>query len=40
MENIRDATLEELENTESMNAASARQVYGFFHKEKEQNEPH
>ena len=35
MENIRDATLEELENTESMNAASARTVYEFFHKEKE-----
>ena len=33
MENIRDASLEQLENTESMNAASAKQVYDFFHKE-------
>lgn len=31
MENIRDASLEELTQTESMNAASARQVYDFFH---------
>lgn len=31
MENIRDASLEELTETESMNAASARQVYDFFH---------
>lgn len=31
MENIRDASLEELAGTESMNAASARQVYDFFH---------
>lgn len=32
LENIRDASVEELENTESMNAASAQQVYAFFHK--------
>ncbi|MDO5135394.1 MAG: excinuclease ABC subunit UvrC [Eubacteriales bacterium] len=31
LENIRDATLEELAATESMNAGSARQVYDFFH---------
>lgn len=31
MENIRDASLEELADTESMNARSARQVYEFFH---------
>lgn len=31
MENIRDASVEELAHTESMNAASARQVYEFFH---------
>lgn len=32
LENIRDASLEELAQTESMNAASARQVYDFFRK--------
>ena len=32
VENIRDASEEELEQTESMNAGSARQVYEFFHK--------
>jgi excinuclease ABC subunit C len=32
MENIRDASEEELAQTESMNAVSARQVYEFFHK--------
>ncbi len=31
VERIRDASLEELEQTESMNAKSARQVYDFFH---------
>lgn len=31
IENIRDASLEELANTESMNARSAGQVYEFFH---------
>lgn len=31
VENIRDASVEELTATESMNAASARQVYEFFH---------
>lgn len=31
LESIRDASLEELAGTESMNAASARQVYDFFH---------
>lgn len=31
VENIRDASLEELAQTESMNAGSARQVYEFFH---------
>ena len=39
IENIRDATLEELEHTESMNAASARQVYDFFHKKERENSP-
>ena len=34
-ENIRDATLEELEMTESMNAKAAESVYRFFHKETE-----
>ncbi len=34
IENIRDASLEALAGTESMNAASARQVYDFFHPEK------
>ena len=33
LENIRDASLEELTETESMNAASARKVYEFFHNE-------
>ena len=32
VENIRDASVEELAQTESMNAGSARQVYEFFHK--------
>ena len=32
IEKIRDASEEELAATESMNAASARQVYAFFHK--------
>ena len=32
VEGIRDATLEELTETESMNARSAAQVYDFFHK--------
>lgn len=32
LENIRDASLEELAQTEAMNAGSAAQVYGFFHK--------
>ena len=32
VENIRDASEEELAQTESMNAGSARQVYDFFHK--------
>lgn len=32
LENIRDASLEELARTESMNAGSARQVYDFFRK--------
>ena len=32
VENIRDALEEELAQTESMNAGSARQVYEFFHK--------
>ena len=31
LENIRDASLEELTETESMNAGSAQQVYDFFH---------
>lgn len=31
LEGIRDATLEQLSNAESMNAASARQVYEYFH---------
>ena len=38
LENIRDASLEELAGTESMNAASARQVYDFFHTVREQTE--
>ena len=33
LEAIRDATLEELAETESMNRKSAQQVYGFFHPE-------
>ena len=32
VENIRDASEEELAQTESMNTGSARQVYEFFHK--------
>ena len=42
VEKIRDASLEELADTESMNAASARQVYDFFHRQQENstgNEP-
>ena len=35
VEKIRDASLEELADTESMNAASARQVYDFFHRQQE-----
>ena len=31
VENIRDASLEELTETESMNAGSAQKVYEFFH---------
>ena len=31
IENIRDASLEELAETESMNAGSAQKVYEFFH---------
>ena len=31
LEAIRDASLEELEQTESMNRASAEKVYDFFH---------
>ena len=34
VENIRDASLEELTETESMNAGSAQKVYEFFHGEK------
>lgn len=34
LENIRDASPEELAQAESMNAASARQVYDFFHSKK------
>ncbi|MCF0134575.1 MAG: excinuclease ABC subunit UvrC [Blautia sp.] len=34
IEAIRDASLEELKNTESMNAASAIKVHAFFHPEK------
>lgn len=34
VENIRDASLEELAQTESMNAKSAGQVYEFFHADK------
>ena len=36
VENIRDASEEELAQTESMNAGSARQVYEFFHKSSRQ----
>ena len=38
VENIRDASEEELAQTESMNAGSARQVYEFFHKKCKENE--
>ena len=31
LEAIRDASLEELEQTESMNRAAAEKVYDFFH---------
>ena len=36
VENIRDASEEELAQTESMNAGSARQVYEFFHQPKKE----
>ena len=39
VENIRDASLEELALTESMNIRSAKQVYAFFHPEKEGEKP-
>ena len=38
VENIRDASEEELAQTESMNTGSARQVYEFFHKKCKENE--
>ena len=38
LEGIRDATVEELSQIESMNERAARQVYDFFHKEKEEKE--
>ena len=38
IDKIRDASLEELEQTESMNARSARQVYDFFHKVSEEGQ--
>lgn len=38
VENIRDASEEELAQTESMNAGSARQVYEFFHRAGETKE--
>lgn len=38
VEHIRDASLEELTQTESMNAGSARQVYAFFHGENAKNQ--
>lgn len=38
LEGIREATVEELSQIESMNERSARQVYDFFHKEKEEKE--
>ena len=31
LEAVRDATLEELEQTESMNRVAAQKVYDFFH---------
>ena len=34
VEGIRDASVEELAETESMNAGSAKQVYAFFHPNK------
>ena len=33
LENIRDASLEELRETESMDRKSAEQVYTFFHRD-------
>ena len=33
MDNIREATVEELKQVESMNEKSAREVYAFFHPE-------
>ena len=38
VENIKMATLEELESTESMNRKSAETVYDFFHKDEENTE--
>lgn len=38
LEGIREATVEELSQIESMNERSARQVYDFFHKVKEEKE--
>ena len=38
VENIRNASEEELAQTESMNAGSARAVYGFFHRSSENDE--
>ena len=35
LENIRDASFEELLHTESMNASSAEKVYEFFHGKEE-----
>ncbi|MDO4633010.1 MAG: excinuclease ABC subunit UvrC [Eubacteriales bacterium] len=39
VEAVRDASLEELASTESMNQASAEAVYSFFHKENAVSEP-
>ncbi len=40
LENIRDASVEELANTESMNQRSAEQVYAFFHEKQEEISAH
>ena len=40
VEAIRDASLEELAETESMNTGSAKQVYAFFHPNKESKRRH